>query len=275
MTDHLINLSIDGFDLKNADIGLISGPCVLEGRDIVLEVAERLAELKEQLKVPVLFKSSYLKDNRSSIKTFQGPGIEEGLNLLAEVKEKFALPVLTDVHCEHQVEEVAEVVDVLQIPAFLSRQTSLSLACGNTGKPINIKKGQFMAPQDIEIPIKKIESTGNRRIMLTERGSCFGYGDIVMDPRNLYYLGQYGYPVVADITHIVRIPGFTSTDERGGMAHLIRPLARCAVAFGCDILFLEVHPEPGKGLCDAMSMLSLDLLEPLLREIIAISRAIL
>jgi 2-dehydro-3-deoxyphosphooctonate aldolase (KDO 8-P synthase) len=269
-----LNYGIENFDLMNTTPGLISGPCVLEGKDIVFAVAEELVKIRDTLGIPIIFKSSYLKDNRSSLETYQGPGIDEGLKLLEEVRNEFSLPVLTDVHSEEQVEVVSEVVDVLQIPAFLSRQTGLALACGRTGKPVNIKKGQFMAPDDIEIPIKKIETTGNNKIFLTERGACFGYGDIVMDPRNLYFLARYGYPVVADITHIVRIPGYTSTDERGGMADLIKPLSRCAVAFGCDMLFLEVHPQPSKGLCDAMSMLPLHHLQPLLKEVLRIIEAI-
>jgi len=268
------NLEINGFSLENAPFGLISGPCVIETEKIALEVAENVKEITNKLGIPYIYKSSYLKDNRSSANAYQGPGLDEGLKMLERIKREFDIPVLSDVHCEHHVYVASDVLDVLQIPAYLSKQTSLATACGKSGKAINIKKGQFMAPEDIYIPIRKIESTGNHRIMVTERGTVFGYKDIVFDIRNLYWLKKTNYPVVCDITHIVRIPGYTSTDPKGGLSFMVKQLSRSAIAFGCDMLFLEVHPDPPSALCDAQSMLKLSELEDVLKQCIEIKNVI-
>ncbi|MGQ9705655.1 MAG: 3-deoxy-8-phosphooctulonate synthase [bacterium] len=268
------NLKIDGFSLGDVPLGLIAGPCVIETEKIALEVAEKVKKITEKLGIPYIYKSSYLKDNRTSIDLYQGPGLEDGLKILEKVKHEFEIPVLSDVHCEHHVDMASPILDVLQIPAYLSKQTSLAVACGKSGRAVNIKKGQFMAPDDIYIPIKKIESTGNHKIMVTERGTVFGYKDIIFDIRNLYYLKKTGYPVVCDITHIVRIPGYTSTDPKGGISFMVKQLSRSAIAFGCDILFLEVHPDPPSALCDAQSMLKLSDLEEILKQCIDIKKII-
>jgi 2-dehydro-3-deoxyphosphooctonate aldolase (KDO 8-P synthase) len=246
---------------------VIGGPCVIEDEGIALEVGFAAKEITDKLGLPYVYKSSYLKDNRSSNETYQGPGAAKGLEILARVREEVGVPIITDVHSVQEVGPAAEVCDALQLPAYLSKQTQLTLALGETGKPINVKKAQFFTPQQIEIPISKIESTGNRNIMLTERGSVYGYGDIVFDPRNLVYLKEYGYPVLFDVTHVVRLPGKTSADPEGGLRGFIPPLARAAAAIGCDGLFLEFHPCPEKALCDAASMLKLDEVERLLKQI--------
>jgi 2-dehydro-3-deoxyphosphooctonate aldolase (KDO 8-P synthase) len=269
-----MRLKIDkfaGLDISGAKLSLIAGPCVLEEEGLVIDIAGKVKEICQRLSIPYIFKASYLKDNRTTHTSYQGPGLDEGLAMLKKVKEQVGVPVLSDVHCEHQVEKASKVLDVLQIPAYLSKQTSLALACGRSGKAINIKKGQFMSPDDISIPLEKVLSAGAREIILTERGVIFGYKDIVLDLRNLLRLKEFGYPVVADITHILRIPGYTSTDPKGGLAGYILPLARAAVACGCDFLFLEVHPQPQKALCDAESMLNLKLLEQLLQECLEIA----
>jgi len=269
-----MRLKIDkfaGLDISSAKLCLIAGPCVLEDEGQAIDIAGTVKEICRKLFIPYIFKASYLKDNRTTHTSYQGPGLEKGLAILQKVKAQAGVPVLSDVHCEHQVEKAGEVLDVLQIPAYLSKQTSLALACGRSGKAINIKKGQFMSADDIAIPLDKVLSAGGKEIMLTERGITFGYKDIVLDLRNLLRLREFGYPVAADITHMVRIPGYTSTDPKGGLSAYILPLARAAVACGCDFLFLEVHPDPQKALCDAESMLNLNLLEQLLQDCLEIA----
>jgi len=246
---------------------VIGGPCVIEDEGIALEVGFAAKEITEKLGIPYVYKSSYLKDNRSSYETYQGPGLNKGLDILARVREEVKVPILTDVHSAQEVGPAAEVCDALQMPAYLSKQTQLAIALGETGKPINVKKAQFFTPKQAEVPISKIESTGNKQILLTERGSVYGYGDIVFDPRNLVYLRDYGYPVLFDVTHVVRLPGKTSIDPLGGLRGFIPPLARAAAAIGCDGLFLEFHPHPDKALCDAASMLELDRVEWLLKQV--------
>lgn len=263
------NLKIDrfaGLDISSAKLSLISGPCVLEDEGMAVDIAGYVAEICSDLAIPYIFKASFLKDNRTTHTSYMGPGLEQGLAMLQKVKEQVGVPVLSDVHCQHQVETAAEVLDVLQIPAYLSKQTSLALACGRSGRAVNIKKGQFMAPDDVAVPLNKVLSAGGSEVLITERGTCFGYKDLVFDPRNLLRLRKFGYPIAADITHMVRIPGFTSTDPIGGLSEYVAPLARSAVALGCDFLFLEVHPQPGEALCDAQSMLSLQELRPLLED---------
>jgi 2-dehydro-3-deoxyphosphooctonate aldolase (KDO 8-P synthase) len=245
---------------------VIAGPCVIESEELALETARYAAEVCAELGLPFLYKSSYLKDNRSSHETYQGPGPEEGLRILAKVREDVGVPVLSDVHTPAEVPAAAEVLDCLQLPAYLSKQTQLALALGATGKPINVKKAQFFKPEQIAVPLGKIESTGNRRILVTERGTAFGYGDLVFDPRSLVTLRQFEYPVFFDVTHVVRLPGTTSDDPAGGLRDYIFPLARAAAGAGVDGLFVEFHPEPDRALCDAASVLPQERLPELLAQ---------
>jgi 2-dehydro-3-deoxyphosphooctonate aldolase (KDO 8-P synthase) len=230
-------------------LALIAGPCVIESREGCLDIAARLAKLARARRIPLVFKASYDKANRSSLKGYRGPGLERGLEILAEVRERYGLPLLTDVHTAEEARRAAEVVDVIQIPAFLCRQTDLVIACGETGKPVNVKKGQFMAPWDMRNVIDKIESTGNRRILLTERGASFGYNMLVADMRSLLIMREYGYPVIFDATHSVQRPGGAG-DRSGGDGRWAPALARAAVATGCDGVFLEAHPTPEQALSD-------------------------
>ena len=248
---------------------LIAGPCVIENRKLVLETAGFLKKLTTRLKIPFIFKSSYDKANRTSIRSFRGPGLEEGLAVLGEVKDKFNVPILSDVHSIEEIERAAEVLDVLQIPAFLCRQTDLLVAAGKTGKIVNVKKGQFLAPWDMREVVKKIESTGNRNILLTERGSSFGYNNLVSDFRSLSIMRQTGYPVIFDATHSVQQPGGLGTAS-GGKSEYIPLLSRAAIAAGVDAVFMEVHPNPKKALSDGPNMLALKELEPLLKSLKAI-----
>ncbi|OPY72832.1 MAG: 2-dehydro-3-deoxyphosphooctonate aldolase [Syntrophorhabdus sp. PtaU1.Bin058] len=235
----------------------IGGPCVIEGRDITLKTAEALCRITGDLRIPFIFKSSYDKANRTSIESFRGLGIEEGLKILAEVKDSTGVPVLTDVHSVEEAGIAAEVVDVLQVPALLSRQTDLLVACGKTGKPINIKKGQFLSPYDIQHAIRKVESTGNNRIIVTERGTSFGYNTLVNDFRGIPIMKGFGYPVVFDATHSVQRPGAMSGCS-GGEREFVFPLAKAALAVGADGIFMEVHMDPGQALCDGDNSVPLD-----------------
>lgn len=228
---------------------LIAGPCVIESREGCLDLASRLVRLARRQRIPLVFKASYDKANRTSHTAFRGPGIEEGLRILGEVRERFGVPILTDVHTAEEVVAAARVVDVLQIPAFLCRQTDLILAAAATGKVVNIKKGQFLAPWDMRPVVAKIESAGNRRILLTERGASFGYNNLVADMRSLLVLRETGYPVVFDATHSVQRPGGAGTSS-GGDGRWAPALARAAVATGCDGVFIETHVEPEKALSD-------------------------
>ncbi len=241
---------------------LIAGPCVIESRDICIEIAGRLARWARRHQVPLIFKASYDKANRSSLKSFRGPGLQEGLRILAEVKRRWAVPVLTDVHGVEEAAAAAEVADMLQLPAFLCRQTDLVLALGRTGRPINIKKGQFLAPWDMRHVIEKVESTGNRQIVLTERGASFGYNNLVADMRSLLVLREFGYPVVFDATHSVQRPGGAGAHS-GGDARWAPALARAAVATGCDGVFLETHIRPEQALSDRENTVPLSSLRTL------------
>jgi len=252
---------------------LIAGPCVIETEEITLRTAETVRDAAGRLGMPFVFKSSYRKDNRSSVDNFEGPGLDEGLEILRKVKEKVGVPVLSDVHTPAQIGPAAEVLDVLQIPAYLSQQTELLLAAAATGKPVNLKKGQFIAPEDMGNSVRKVESAGNEAILLTERGACFGYRNLVVDMRSLAILQGHGYPAIFDATHSVRVYGRPSADPAGGTPEHIPLLARAAVAAGCDGLFLETHPEPSRALCDASSMLPLARLEGLLDGLLRIHRA--
>jgi 2-dehydro-3-deoxyphosphooctonate aldolase (KDO 8-P synthase) len=254
-------------------LALIAGPCVIESEPLALETAHALKGLASRLGLPFVYKSSYRKDNRSSREFYEGPGLAKGLAVLARVREEVGVPVLSDVHGVEEVGPAAEVLDVLQIPAYLSQQTSLAVACGETGLAVNVKKGQFVAPEDMEKAVRKIESTGNKRIIVTERGTTFGYRQLVVDMRALPILSRLGYPVVFDATHAVRIYGRPSADPAGGEPEFIPALARAAVAVGCDGVFLETHPDPTKALCDAASQIPLERLPKLLESLLAIDRA--
>jgi 2-dehydro-3-deoxyphosphooctonate aldolase (KDO 8-P synthase) len=253
---------------------LIAGPCVIESRDLCREIASTVKAVCEPLGIPYIFKASFDKANRTSGSSFRGAGLEGGLEILAGIREEFGVPVLTDVHEASQCAPVGEAVDVLQIPAFLSRQTDLLLAAGETGRTVNVKKGQFLAPWDIANAVKKVESTGNNRVLVTERGVSFGYNTLVVDFRSLPQMAQVGgVPVVFDGTHSVQQPGGQGTTS-GGQREFIPHLSRAAVAVGIDALFLEVHPEPEKALSDAATMLPLADLEGLLKTLKAIEAAI-
>lgn len=252
---------------------LIAGPCVIEDRDTTLETARFLKGLKEETGIPVVFKASYDKANRTSIGSFRGPGIKEGLDILGEVRETLGLPVLSDVHSVEQVGPAARVLDVLQIPAFLCRQTDLILAAAETGRAINLKKGQFVSPFEMEHAVQKILSTGNRRVLVTERGTCFGYNNLVVDMRSLTILSRLGCPVVFDATHSVQLPGGGGSAS-GGEREFAGPLARAAVACGADGIFMEVHPNPEAALCDGPNALPLDQVKPLVDLLIRLHRMV-
>jgi 2-dehydro-3-deoxyphosphooctonate aldolase (KDO 8-P synthase) len=255
-------------------LAAILGPCVIESRDLCLKVGERLAAISRRTGVPVIFKSSFLKDNRSSEQSFQGPGVEEGLRVLEDVRDATGLPVLSDVHDLSDVEPAGEVLDVIQVPAYLCQQTRLLIAAARTGRVINVKKGQFMAPEDMKAALGKIRRAGNDQVFLTERGSCFGYRNLVVDMRSIPKMQALGVPVVMDATHAVRIYGVRSDDPAGGEPQHIDTLARAGVAAGADAVFLETHPEPTEALCDAMSRLRLDTVEGILVRLKAIREAL-
>ena len=248
---------------------LIAGPCVLESPERALMIGKRVKEITNRLGIPYVFKSSFDKANRSSIKSFRGPGLEEGLEILQAIKKELAVPVLTDIHEPEQAEPVAEVVDILQIPAFLCRQTDLLLAAAETGKVVNVKKGQFLAPWDMGKVIDKLLSTGNEKILLTERGVSFGYNNLVVDMTSLPVMRDFGYPVVFDATHSVQRPGARG-ESSGGDRGFVPYLSRAAAAVGIDALFMEVHDNPEEALSDGPNMLYLDDLEEVLREVQAI-----
>lgn len=257
------NIKIGG----NNPVVLIAGPCVIESEDVVMQTAENIKKITEKLGIPFIFKASYAKDNRSSVDYYYGPGVEKGVKILEKVRQTFDVPVLSDVHYPDEVQIAAEVLDIIQIPAFLSMQTRLTLAVAKTGKVINVKKGQFLAPQDVKNIIKKIESTGNDKILLTERGTFFGYHNLIVDMRSLKIMRDTGYPVVFDVTHTVRVYGIPSKDPRGGNPEFIFPLARAGIATGIDAIFIETHPDPASALSDASSMLPLNQLENLLNQV--------
>ncbi len=249
---------------------LIAGPCVLEGEAIAMEIATQLKELCRSLKIPLIFKASYEKDNRGSEKSYKGPGLTEGLKVLDKVKEKVGLPVLSDVHRLEDVDRAKEVLDIIQVPAFLCQQTSLLLRVGETGRVVNIKKGQFVAPENMAGAVKKIYSTGNHQVLLTERGTCFGYNKLISDFCSIPIMQGIGCPVIFDATHVIRNYGIPSEDPRGGSPQYVPHLSRAAVAVGCDGLFLETHPRPSEALCDASSMIPLNEMGDLLRQAKAI-----
>ncbi|HXX74671.1 MAG TPA: 3-deoxy-8-phosphooctulonate synthase [Nitrospiraceae bacterium] len=251
---------------------LIAGPCVIESEQLVLETASRIAEITKALGIPYVFKSSFDKANRTSIKSFRGPGIEKGLAVLKKVKDQLGIPVLTDVHTEEQATEAGEVVDILQIPAFLCRQTDLLVAAAKTSKVVNVKKGQFLSPQEMGHAVKKVEECGNRRIILTERGSSFGYNNLVVDMRSFPILRSFGYPVVFDATHSVQLPGGGGT-QSSGQREFVEPLACAAAGAGVDGFFMEVHPNPDDALSDGPNMVPLHQLKTLLERVMRICDA--
>jgi len=262
--------------LNNITIGernplvLIAGPCVVENRDMILITADKILSVAKKFSLPVIFKSSYKKANRTSGKSFTGIGMDEALHILSELKKEFSIPILTDVHTEEEVKLAATVADVLQIPAFLCRQTDLLFAAGKTGKVVNIKKGQFLSPYDMKFSAEKVEMVGNKNILLTERGTTFGYNNLVVDMRSLVIMRQLGYPVIFDATHSVQIPG-TGEGKTSGNREFILPLARAAVAVGVDGIFLETHPNPKEAKSDAESQLPLSELENLVEEIVKLN----
>lgn len=257
----------------NNPLVLIAGPCVIENKEHTLSLARSLKEIAARVGVGLVFKASYDKANRTSVKSYRGPGIDEGLKILRAVKEETGLAIVSDVHDISQVKAAAEVLDIVQIPAFLSRQTDLLVAVGETGCIVNIKKGQFQAPWDMENAIGKVLSTGNERILLTERGSCFGYNNLVSDMRSLVIMRQTGCPVVFDATHSVQLPGGAGSTS-SGQREFVAPLSRAAVATGVDALFWEVHEDPAKALCDGPNSLPLEAVEDLLRQMLSLDKIV-
>ena len=251
---------------------LIAGPCVIESEQLAMETAGQIAEIARSLGIPYVFKSSFDKANRTSIKSYRGPGVVEGLAVLARVKKQIGVPILTDVHTEEQATEAGKVVDMLQIPAFLCRQTDLIIAAAKTGKVVNVKKGQFLSPLEMGNAVKKIEECGNRRIVLTERGSSFGYNNLVVDMRSFPILRSFGYPVVFDATHSVQLPGGGGT-KSSGQRQFVEPLACAAAGAGVDGFFMEVHPNPDEALSDGPNMVPLHQLKSLLERVMRICDA--
>lgn len=263
-------VAIGDIDCGSNELFLIAGPCVIEEESMMLRTAERLKGISDEVGIPVVFKSSFSKDNRSSLEYYQGPGLEEGLRILERVKRELELPILTDIHYPTQAAPAAEVVDVLQIPAYLCMQTELVVAAAKTGSVVNLKHGQFIAPDNMVKPVRKIETSGNDRIILTERGYTFGYNDLIVDPRSFMLLAQIGYPVVFDITHTIRKYGIPSKDPRGGSREFLSVLSRAGVAAGVDGVFIEAHPSPPDALCDAASQYYLDDLADFVRPLLEI-----
>ena len=251
---------------------LIAGPCVVESEKIIFNTAEAIKKITSEIGIPFIFKSSFKKANRTNLKSFTGLGDEESIAILKKVKDELQLGVVTDIHTESDINKVGDAADILQIPAFLSRQTDLLIAAGKSGKIVNIKKGQFLAPEDMKHAADKVASTGNKKIMLTERGTTFGYHNLIVDMRSLVVMKELGYPIVMDATHAVQLPSIDLTS--GGQPRFIKPLARAAMAVGIDALFLEVHPDPKNALSDASSQLPLSELKELLIEIKQIDQVI-
>ena len=267
-------VSIRNVTFGGSELGLIMGPCVIESRDHALKMANAIREISEKVDLPVIYKSSFDKANRTSMSSFRGLGIDEGLSILADVKSETGLPVLTDIHDASQANIVAEVVDVLQIPAFLCRQTDLLVAAAKTGKPVNVKKGQFLAPWDMKNVVTKLEETGCNTILLTDRGTQFGYNNLVADMRAIPLMQKFGYPVIFDATHSAQLPGGDGITT-AGMREMIPTLAKSAVAAGCNGLFMEVHNDVEHAKSDATTQWPLDKLESLLLKLKSIRDAVL
>ena len=254
-------------------LAFVLGPCVIESESHAIETAIALKEIAGRVGVPIVFKASFDKANRTSINSFRGPGLHEGLRVLGAVKQRTALPILTDIHEPAQAAPAAEVADVLQIPAFLSRQTDLIVAAAKTGRAINVKKGQFLAPKDMKHVIAKVTESGNQKVLVTERGVSFGYNNLVVDPRAFPMLRALGYPVIFDVTHSLQLPG-AGDGVTAGLAEYIEPMAQAGVAAGVDGVFMEVHEEPQRARSDAANALRLDRLEPLLRRLVALDKIV-
>ena len=252
---------------------VIAGPCVVESREISFEVAHFLKALSSELGISVIFKSSYDKANRTSLSSYRGPGMEEGLEILKMIKEEVGLPILSDVHLPSQVAKAAEILDVIQIPAFLCRQTDLLVEAARSGLPINIKKGQFLSPMEMAQVVEKVTSAGNHKVLLTERGTTFGYNNLVVDMRSMEIMGRLGFPVVFDATHSVQLPG-QALISSGGQREFAPVLARAAVAAGADGIFMEIHPYPDSALCDGPNSLALDEVKPLLATLRSIHKVV-
>jgi len=250
---------------KGQPLVVIAGPCVIESEEMTFRTAESLREMSVELGIPLIFKSSFDKANRSSLSSFRGPGIKKGLQVLEDVKKRFSLPVTSDVHAVDQVEPAAEVLDLLQIPAFLCRQTDLIFAASKTGKPVNVKKGQFLSPWEVKNITEKFVSTGNLNLLITERGSSFGYHNLVVDYRGFPVIRSLGTPVIFDVTHSLQLPGGEGSHS-GGQREFAAPLMRAAVGTGVDGLFIEVHPEPDRALCDGPNMIALSEIKELLKQ---------
>ena len=274
MSAGVTKVKVGDLEVGGDKFTVIGGPCVIEDIDVCLEVAAHMKAVTAELGLGYVFKSSFEKDNRSSASGYKGPGLEDGLQILAEVKARTGVPVLSDVHCRQEVDRAAEVLDIIQIPAYLSQQTELALAAGRTGRPVNVKKGQFVAPEDMKAVVSKIRSTGNTNIILTERGSCFGYRRLVVDMRALPIMRSLDCPVVFDVTHAVRIYGHPSSDPAGGEPQYVPYLARAAVACGVDGLFIETHPDPQRALCDSSSMWPLSGVHELLSQLAALNKMV-
>jgi 2-dehydro-3-deoxyphosphooctonate aldolase (KDO 8-P synthase) len=261
-------------DLTNSEnFFLLAGPCVIEGEGMAMQIAERIVNIARKLNIPYVFKGSYRKANRSRVDSFTGIGDEKALHILRKVSETFGIPTVTDIHETTEAAFAAEYVDILQIPAFLCRQTDLLAAAAKTGKIVNIKKGQFLAPGSMPFAAQKVIDSGNPHVMLTERGTTFGYTDLIVDFRGIPQMKKFGFPVITDVTHSLQQPNQTS-GVSGGLPEMIETIAKAAVAVGTDGLFIETHPEPLKAKSDATNMLPLDLLEPLLKKLIRIREAI-
>jgi 2-dehydro-3-deoxyphosphooctonate aldolase (KDO 8-P synthase) len=263
-------VSVGNVECGAEPLFLISGPCVIEDEKTMMVTAEHLKEVSERLQIPLIYKSSFQKDNRSNLSYYRGPGLEKGLTILGKIRDEFNFPIITDIHYPSQAEAAAEVVSIIQIPAYLCMQTDLLVAAAMTGCAINIKHGQFLAPENMKHPLQKCIDAGNDNIILTERGYTFGYNDLVVDPRSFYLMNQLGYPVVFDVTHSIRKYGIPSADAKGGAREYLGVLARAGVAAGIDGLFIETHPAPERALCDAASQLSVFQLEEFLKPLLDI-----
>lgn len=257
-------IKLGNFEIGGDKLTILAGPCVIESQGIIDDVAKTLKEITTKLGINYVFKASFDKANRSSIESFRGPGIDKGLSMLQSVKDKYNVPVVTDIHTPEQAEIVAEVADILQIPAFLCRQTDLLVAAAKTGKIVNIKKGQFLSPEQMGSLVKKVESVGNHNILLTDRGTSFGYNNLVVDFRSVPIMHKFGYPVVFDATHSVQLPGANGNCS-GGDRTFVPPLAKAAMGAGADVLFFEVHPDPDKALSDGPNMVPLSQAEGLFK----------
>lgn len=258
-------LNLNGFEIGGDKLTIMAGPCAIENQEILTVTASKLKSVTEKLGINFIFKSSFDKANRSSLTSFRGPGMDKGLEMLNKIKSEFELPIVTDIHTPEQAEPVAEVADIIQIPAFLCRQTDLLVAAAKTGKIVNIKKGQFLAPEQMAPLVKKVEDSGNNKIMLTDRGTSFGYNNLVVDFRGIPIMQETGYPVVFDATHSVQLPGAQGTCS-GGDRRFVPVLAKAAMAVGANVLFFEIHPDPDKALCDGPNMVPLDEAEDLFKK---------